>query len=450
MRPTKSESDRPCRGPSRRALLRAGLLGAFGLALDDLWRLRARAGTPTLGRAQGCILIWLAGGPSHIDTVDMKPAAPAEIRGPFKPIDTRLPGFSVCELLPLHAPLADKLSIVRSLQHTHSVHDDASHWVQTGYSLLGARERGQQQPAQGAVVSRLRGSNQPGVPAYVCIPEAYRRHVGFYQAASWLGARYDPVDGGGDPALGHYRPPEFALPLEMTAERLASRKALGEAIDSFRRQVDADAEPAAMDEMRRQAFELVAGERARAAFDVSREPEATREKYGRHAWGQAALMARRLVEAGVTFVTINLYEKDVDWWDDHYTIEKNLRKRLPIYDRAFCALVEDLHERGLAERVLVVSCGEFGRSPRIDKNAGRGHWPRAMHAVLSGGGIRSGQIIGATTADGGEPAERPLGPGDLLATIYRVLGIDHEQTLLDRQNRPIRLVDAGKPIAELF
>jgi len=429
----------------RQFCLSVGALPPLALSLPEVLAARETAANR---RDTAVILFWLAGGPSHIDTVDMKPAAPAEIRGPFKTIDTRLPGFSVCELLPLHAPLADKLSIVRSLQHTHSVHDDASHWVQTGYSLLNARERGQQQPAQGAVAARLRGPNQPGMPGYVCIPEAYRRHMGFYQAASWLGARYDPVDGGGDPALGHYRPPEFALPVEMTAERLASRKTLGEAIDSFRRR--ADAEPAAMDEMRRQAFELVAGERARAAFDVSREPEATREKYGKHAWGQAALMARRLVEAGVTFVTINLYEKDVDWWDDHYTIEKNLRKRLPIYDRAFSSLVEDLHERGLAERVLVVSCGEFGRSPRIDKNAGRGHWPRAMSAVLSGGGIRPGQIIGATTADGGEPAERPLGPGDLLATIYRVLGIDHEQTLLDRQNRPIRLVDAGAPIAELF
>jgi hypothetical protein len=429
----------------RRFCLTAGALPPLALSLPEV--LAARQASPQR-RDTAVILFWLAGGPSHLDMYDMKPAAPAEIRGPFKPIDTRLPGFSVCDLLPLHAPLADKLSIVRSLHHTLGVHDDASHWVQTGYPLLGARERGQQQPAQGAVTARLRGPNQPGLPPYVCIPEAYRRHMGFYQAASWLGARYDPVDGGGDPALGHYRPPEFALPIEMTAERLGDRKALRDAIDSFRRR--ADAEPAAMDEMRRQAFDLVAGERARAAFDVAREPEAMREKYGRHAWGQAALMARRLVEAGVTFVTINLYEKDVDWWDDHYTIEKNLRKRLPIYDRAFSALVEDLHERGLAERVLVVSCGEFGRNPRIDKNAGRGHWPRAMSAVLSGGGIRAGQVVGATTADGGEPVERPLLPGDLLATIYRVLGIDPEQTLADRQNRPIRIVDAGQPIAELF
>jgi uncharacterized protein (DUF1501 family) len=161
------------------------------------------------------------------------------------------------------------------------------------------------------------------------------------------------------------------------------------------------------------------------------------------------LLARRLVEAGVTFVTINLYEKDVDWWDDHYTIEKNLRKRLPPYDRAVASLIEDLHERGLAEQVLVVACGEFGRAPRIDKNAGRGHWPRAMTALLSGGGIRAGQIVGGTTPDGGEPSHRPLGPGDLLATIYRVLGIDHAQTLPDLQNRPLRLVEDGEPIAEL-
>lgn len=433
----------------RRQLLKLGALPLAGLSLADVLAAR-KAQAAERRRDTAVIFFWLAGGPSHIDMFDMKPQAPAEIRGPFRPVSTNLPGFDVCELLPRHAPLADKLTVIRSLHHSLSVHDDASHWVQTGYPLPSARERGQQQPAQGAVVARLRGSVKPGMPAYVCIPEAYNSRQGFYQRAAYLGARHNPVDAGGDPKLGNYRLPEFALPDGMSLERLAQRRRLTSLIDALTRQAEQSGELAAMNEMQRQAFELIAGPQAREAFDVTREPESVRDKYGPHAWGHAALLARRLVEAGVTFVTINLYEKDVDWWDDHYTIEKNLRKRLPPYDQAFSALIEDLHQRGMAERVLVVACGEFGRNPRIDKNAGRGHWPRAMTAVLAGGGIRSGQIIGSTTSDGGEPAERPLMPGDLLASIYRVLGIDHEHTLADLQNRPVRLVDAGEPIRELF
>jgi uncharacterized protein (DUF1501 family) len=194
----------------------------------------------------------------------------------------------------------------------------------------------------------------------------------------------------------------------------------------------------------------VTGAQARAAFDLTQEPAPLKERYGRHAYGQSALLARRLVEAGVTFVTINLYEKDVDWWDDHYTLEKNLKKRLPPFDQALATLLEDLAARGLSQRVLVGAFGEFGRAPRIDQNAGRGHWPKAMSALLAGGGIKAGQVVGATTADGGEPRDRPLGPGDLLATLYRVLGLDPEQILIDRQNRPLRLVETGQPISELF
>jgi uncharacterized protein (DUF1501 family) len=214
--------------------------------------------------------------------------------------------------------------------------------------------------------------------------------------------------------------------------------------------LDASAEINDLDDVHQQALELVTGSKAREAFDLSAEPARLKDKYGKHAWGQYALLARRLVEAGVTFVTINLYEKDVDWWDDHYEIEKKLRARLPIYDQMLSALIEDLHDRGLSRRVLVVACGEFGRAPRIDANAGRGHWPRAMHAVLSGGGIRPGQIIGSTTKDGGDANDRPLTPGDLLASIYQALGINPRATVTDRQNRPIQVVEQGEPIRELF
>ena len=441
-----------CDGLSRRSVLKVGSLGLAGLTLPDVLACR-QAQAASERRDTSVILFWMAGGPSHIDTYDLKPDAAEEIRGPFRPIETNVPGLSVCDLLPRHAKLADRLAVIRSLHHALADHDDGSHWMQTGYPLLGARQRGQQQPAQGAVVSRLRGANQPGLPPYVCIPEDYRSHMGFYQAATYLGPRHNALNGGGDPKLGNYRLPEFALQAEMTDARLQGRRELMQAVDRLSASADrriADMSTAAMSAVQQQAFDLVLGAKARAAFDLSQEPDALRERYGRHAWGQGALLARRLVEAGVTFVTINLYEKDVDWWDDHFTLEKNLRKRLPVYDAAMCGLLEDLHERGLSDNVLVVACGEFGRWPRIDKNAGRSHWPRAMSAVMSGGGIRGGQIIGRTTTDGGEPADRPLVPGDLLASIYRVLGIDHEQFLRDRQYRPIRLVEHGQPIQELF
>ncbi|MSR55031.1 MAG: DUF1501 domain-containing protein [Gemmataceae bacterium] len=426
-------------GVSRRSFLRIGSLGLAGLSLPELLASESRKDT-------AIILFWMAGGPSHIDTYDMKPAAPAEVRGPFKPISTRLPGFQVCELLPRHAQLADRFSIVRSIRHTLGVHDDASHWVQTGYPLLQARERGQQNPAQGAAISKIRGPNQPGLPANVSIPEAYHSRQGFYQSAAFLGRGHDPVNAGIDPKLGNYRKPEFALPADLSLDRLSDRRELTTAFDNLSRQ----AEQRSLDDANARAFELVAGSKAREAFELGREPDRLHDRYGRHAWGQAALLARRLVEAGTTFVTINLYEKDIDWWDDHYTLEKNLRKRLPPFDQSLCALIEDLAQRGMAERVLVAAFGEFGRGPRIDANAGRGHWPHAMSALLSGGGIRAGQIVGATSADGGSVRDRPLGPGDLLSTMYRVMGIDSALMLPDAQNRPVRLVDEGTPIRELI
>jgi len=425
-------------GVSRRSFLRIGSLGLAGLSLPEVLASESRKDT-------AIILFWMAGGPSHIDTYDMKPAAPAEVRGPFKPIATRLPGFQVCELLPRHAQLADRFSIVRSIRHTLGVHDDASHWVQTGYPLLQARERGQQNPAQGAVISKIRGPNKPGIPANVSIPEAYHSRQGFYQSAAFLGRGHDPVNAGIDPKLGNYRKPEFALPPDLSLDRLSDRRELTAAFDNLSRQ----AEQRSLDEANARAFELVAGSKAREAFELGREPDRLHDRYGRHAWGQAALLARRLVEAGTTFITINLYEKDIDWWDDHYTLEKNLRKRLPPFDQSLCALIEDLAQRGMAERVLVAAFGEFGRGPRIDANAGRGHWPHAMSALLSGGGIRAGQIVGATSADGGSVKDRPLGPGDLLSTMYQVMGIDSAQMLPDAQNRPVRLVDEGTPIREL-
>jgi hypothetical protein len=407
-------------------------LAVGGLSLEGLRRARMAGATETR-QSKSVIMFWMAGGPSHIDTYDMKPDAAAEVRGPFRPIRTKQAGLDVCELLPRQAAVGDKLAIVRSITHDLAVHDDGSHWMQTGYPLFMAREKGQTHPAQGAIVSRLRGANQPGMPAYVCIPEDYQSHLGFYQTAAYLGSRNDAL-AGGDPSLGNYRPPTFQPPP-------SSRCRAGDRQGLAPRSPGSRAESAAgfgdLDAAQQQALELTTGSRARQAFDLSQEPEKLRDRYGRHAYGQGALLARRLVEAGTTFVTINLYEKDVDWWDDHYTIEANLRKRLPQYDAAVATLIEDLSERGLLDNTLVAAFGEFGRGPRIDKGAGRGHWPSAMSVLLAGGGIRGGQIVGSTLADGSKPQDRHLAPGDLLATIYHVLGIDHQATLPDLQNRPI-------------
>ncbi len=432
---------------SRRGFLQLGTLGLGGLSLPTL--LAAQEADGNRRRGTAVILYWMAGGPSQLDTWDPKPEAPAEVRGPFASIPTRVPGIRVCELLPRQAAVADRFALLRSMTHREPNHPDASHLVQTGYHEPNVQFRGQIFPAQGSIVAKLRGANEAGLPPYVCIPDAYFARQGFFQLAAHLGKEYDPVNSGGEPTFRFTSPePSFGLPPDITITRSGDRRELLRRIDAVRRA----ANPAIqrMDSVYQRAFDLITSQPARAAFDLAREPLALRERFGDNPWGRGALLARRLVEAGVTFVTMNHYEADVDWWDDHYTIEANLRRRLPPFDRALAALIEDIHTRGLAERVLLIAMGEFGRSPRIDAQAGRGHWARAMSVLLSGGGMRSGRVIGATTSNAGEPATHAYGPGDLLATIYQHLGIDPGQMLPDRQNRPVRLVDTGAPIRELL
>ena len=441
-------ANRPSTCIDRRAVLRVGAFGLGGLTLEQLLRFQT-AQAASRGKAKGAILFWMAGGPSHIDMYDMKPHATSEVRGPFEAIETNLPGLLVNQHMPQHAKIADKISVIRSISHGHAVHDDGSHWMQTGYPQLDARSAGQQYPCEGSIVSYMRGPQRSGMPAYVCIPEDYQTHLGFFQSAAYLGKRYDALNAASDPNNRKYGGPGFVLPEDVTADRLVDRRGLLHQFDRFRKETEASNRLRDADSVQQQAFELIGSQHARDAFQVEQEADATHELYGRHAWGQAALLARRLIEAGVRFVTINLYEKDVDWWDDHYTIEPNLVKRLPRYDQAFSALIADLNQRGLSDDVLVAAYGEFGRSPRIDSNAGRGHWPKAMSVVLSGGGITPGQIVGSTTRDGAEPHDRPLAPGDLLATIYHTLGIDHQQTIPDRLGRGIPLVPQGEPIREL-
>ncbi len=431
---------------TRRGFVHLGSLGLAGLSLPEL--LLARESQSAAARKDtAVILYWMAGGPSHIDTFDPKPAAPAEVRGPFGTAPTRVLGLRFCELLPNLARTADKFTVLRSVTHSEPNHPDASHLVQTGHHEANVQFRGQIYPAQGSIVAKLRGANAQGMPPYVCVPDAYFARQGFFQLATYLGKQFDPVNAGGEAEFRFTNPgPSFALPADVTANRAADRREL---LNQLGAGIHAT-HPNGMDAAYRKAFELITNRAASEAFDVAREPERVRLRYGDNPWGRAALKARRLVEAGVTFVTVNHYQADVDWWDDHYTIEPNLKKRLPPFDRALAALIDDIHARGMAERVLVVAMGEFGRTPKIDAQAGRGHWAKAMSVVLAGGGVKGGRVIGATTANGGEPTGDAHSPGDLLATIYHVLGIDSEAMLPDRQNRPVRLIHSGSVIRELF
>lgn len=432
-----------CDGVSRRGFLRLGSLGLAGLTLPEMLRAKDN------GNKTAVILWWMAGGPSQIDTYDPKPDAPAEVRGPFQAIPTSVPGLRFSDHLPLQARVADKLAILRSVSHYDYNHTDAAHLVQTGYHEKNVQFRGQFSPSQGSIVAKLRGSNVANIPPYVCLPSAYSPLLGFVQRAAYLGSEFDPLDGGGDPGYrGVVKSPAFTPPPELTVARVEDRKQLLRNMDATAKR----AQPSlgGMDSAYQKAFDLVSSRAAKDAFDLSREPMKLREKYGTNQWGKAALLSRRLVEAGVTFVTVNHYEADVDWWDDHTNIEANLKKRLPPFDRALAALIEDLHDRGLSDRVLVVAMGEFGRGTKVDSGAGRGHWAKSMSVLLAGGGVKGGRVVGATTSNGGEPATAAYRPGDVLATIYQVLGIDPAAMLPDPQKRSVRLVEHGEPIRELF
>lgn len=436
-----------CDGVSRRGFLRLGSLGLAGLTLPNL--LAAREANPAARQDTAVILWFMAGGPSQIETWDPKPAATEIVRGPYASIPTRTPGLRFCELLPRQAAVSDKFTIIRSITHHENNHPDAAHFVQTGYHESGVQFRGQIYPAQGSIVSKLRGANRPGIPSYVCIPDAYFARQGFFQLATYLGREFDPVSSGSEPTFRFTRPgPSFGLPGDVNVARSDDRRELLRRLDTARRLSAPAIET--MDRATQRAYDLITSRAARDAFDLGREPHHVKSQYGENPWGRSALLARRLVEAGVTFVTVNHYEADVDWWDDHYEIESNIARRLPPFDRALAALIDDIHSRGLAERVLLIAMGEFGRTPNIGgARMGRDHWSRAMSVLVSGGGFRGGRVIGSTTSNAGEPSSSAHSPGDLLATIYQFLGIDPGGFMQNRQDRPMRLVDSGSPIAEL-
>jgi uncharacterized protein (DUF1501 family) len=439
------KSYRNCEGISRRSFLKIGTLGLGGLALPGLLRLRAAGAAAGRSAADtSVILIWCDGGPSQFETYDPKPDAPVEYRGPWKAIQTRLSGVHFCELLPRQAQLADKLAIIRSCAHLESGHGSAVKNLNTGYlHPPGTNEGTFLYPAVGSIVAKVREARSRDLPHHVNIPTAgvFKGDIG---GGAYLGTAYDPfavnpVDG----------PKAVQVPGELSAERLLERKSLLGSLDRLRREVDTSGMMEGMDTFTRQAFEMVTGKAAREALDLSRESTTLRERYGMtaergHSWGQSMLLARRLVEAGVSFVTVGC-----GGWDDHgQDLVKDMPRRAPIYDAAVSALIEDLHDRGLDRKVAVLIWGEFGRTPRINKG-GRDHWPSSMSVLLAGGGLKMGQVIGSTNEKGERPRDRPLHPNDVLATMYEFLGIDHTQAFVNPQGRPIPILPHGTPIAEL-
>ena len=456
---------------SRRNMLKASLAGLAGLSLPGLLRTRARAAGA--GRAVGgdkaVILLWMAGGPSHIDTWDPKPDRPLQNRGPFGVIPTRLPGVCLCEHLPRQAAMLDRFTIIRSVDARHSNHEP-NKVFQTANRDAEPRNNpaGELYPAIGSVVARWRGASRPGMPPYV----AFQTSPTHVARGGYLGRRFDPFIANRAARLPIYtnvgadtgRTTEadvFRLPHGLTQERLLDRRALLDDLDTLRRAIDRSGAIEAMDRHEQEAVELLVGRRAQEAFDLAREPERTRDRYGKHLWCQQALLARRLVEAGVAFVTIDLsYHPASGTWDTHGDnippyggISKGLKPLLPLFDHLVTTLVADLAERGRLDDVLVIAMGEFGRTPMMGtqgSNDGRDHWPVVMSLALAGGGLRHGQVLGATEPDGGHIRDRPVTPGDLAATIHRHMGVPLDAIYLDALGRPRAIVEDGRPIPELF
>ncbi len=454
---------------TRRNILKAGLAGIAGLSFPGLLRARAaQASGRGGGDRKSVILLWMAGGPSHIDTWDPKPDRPLTNRGPFGTTSTRLPGVRICEHLPKHAAMLDRFTLIRSVDARRSNHEPNTVF-QTGNVEAAPRVNpvGHMIPGIGSIVAKFRGPNHPAMPPYVAFMKS-RSHLAF---GGYLGKQYDPFIADKAARLPVYTNVGvdtgqvtggdlFRLPGAVDLERVRQRRDLVRQFDGLRRELDASGSMEAMDRYGQQAVELVTGRRARDAFDLSREPARIRERYGKHLWCRQALLARRLVEAGAAFVTLDLsYHTASGTWDTHGDnippyggITKGLGPLLPLFDHLLTTLVGDLEQRGLLGDTLVLAMGEFGRTPNMGTQGstdGRNHWPEVMSMALAGGGLRHGQVIGATEKDGGHIKERPVTPGDLAATIYHHMGVPLDATYLEPSGRPRLIVENGRPIAEL-
>lgn len=450
----------PCRGPvTRREYMRIGSLALGGLSLPTLLEKRAAAGENRCETS--VILLYLHGGPSHLETYDLKPNAPLDYRSVFKPIHTNVPGMDICELLPHQARLGDKIALVRSLHHNMSSHSDGGIEVLTGKTPVVPDPTSQSKsdhPDLGSVASKLRSSTSSAALPYVAIPQST-----YMTRPAYLGIQHGPVVAG-DPSSPSFRPPIGQISTDNDGKRLADRRFLLKQFDRFRSGADLYGNVAGTDKFKDQAFQILTSSRTAAAFDLSKESDQLRDRYGRHAWGQSCLLARRLCEAGTSVVSIyiNTPKSGPEFtnWDDHILnagrpghFANYMRTRLNYFDQALSALIADVYRRNLEQNIMIVAMGEFGRTPRLSQSSsgvGRDHWPQAYSVLFSGGGLRTGQVVGATSPKGEYPTERPCTPRDVLATIYRHLGISCDRQLTDHAGRPVSILNDGEPIRELI
>lgn len=446
-----------CNGATRRDILQVGALGAVGLSLPQYLQAK-EAGAVAKGKdSRACIMIFNLGAPSQLDTFDMKPEAPAEVRGPFQAIDTNVKGIQISEILPMHAKVADKFSFVRSCHHTGAaVHDAGWQMMQTGRLFSG----GVNTPHVGSVCSYLKG-RKTDLPPFVVLPEPMGRGGGNLpngQAGGFLGKAQDPFALMADPSQPNFKVPDLLPPTDMGTARLDRRKRMREIVDDAVKEFEASESAALLDSNFQAAFRMMSSPQAREAFDLSKEPQKVRDRYGMNRFGQCCLLSRRLVEAGVRFVTINTFLTVFDeiTWDIHgskpFTSIAGMKDIVaPMYDRAYSALIEDLSDRGMLDDTLVCNLAEFGRTPRVNPAGGRDHWPQCFTTYFAGGGVKGGQVVGASDPIGGVPADRPVDPGHIAATIFHSLGLNIESHLPGPAGRPFPLVDFGKrEIHELF
>lgn len=446
---------RYCDGVSRRSFLQVGLAGMGAIGLGDVMRLRAAASSVP-AKDTSLILIWLDGGPSQHDTYDPKPKAPAEYRGIWSQIPTNVPGIEVTELFPLQAQIADLYSIVRSVHHDTGDHFTGGHWMLTGRGGVSGANNPQQSPFFGSIVTKVTGPRKPGMPANVGVP--YAMSIGLrpgYFGGHYLGVEHNPFETEGDPNADNFQVQNVSPVGGLTIDRLGDRRELIARFDRMRRDADQSGMVEAMDRFDQNAFDLVTGSGAREAFNIQSESPETRDRYGRTSWGQSVLLARRLVEAGSTIVTCHF-----GGWDTHWDHQGAMERYLPQVDRAVHGLLTDLNERGILDKTLVMVCGEFGRTPRMNDGGnggppmsqgtpGRDHWGNALSVLMAGGGLKGGTVIGATNHLGEHPTERPLRPGDIHHTIFHVLGVQPDLMFTNHAGRPIPAIDHGEVIREL-
>lgn len=451
------QSANDCEGWSRRNFVQAGVLGLGGLTLPQFLAAKAQAASRTnviinpKSAGTSVILMWMSGGPGHHETWDPKPEAVSQFRGPFGAISTSVPGVQFSETLPESAKVMDQLAILRSVRHFSGDHTKGNHWMLTGFEGPDFNKPDntiQRRPSIGSAVSALRGPNVSGMPAYAAAPHLRGGTDNLFHYAAYLGGAANPFVVNSNPNAADYRVRDLSLASNLTYDRLRDRRSLLSTFDAMRRELDPPMQD--LDANYQSAFDLLTGSKVREAFDINAEPAVTRDKYGRHEFGQSALLARRLVERGVTFVTVNTQPWDHHGTANRYATAEGANLLLPPFDRALAALVRDLIERGLYEKTLIVAMGEFGRTPRMNDAAGRDHWGHTFSVLMGGGRLPRGIVVGSSDAHGAYVAERPLSPEDVAATVYHHLGIDGQHaTFPDRSGRPMHLVETGEPIREL-